>query len=210
MIRPAKNSLVLVRKDDPAKPDEFFFALVDEVMSPREKGYWVINQEGDRRLALPEQVIPIINTDGSFKNPRKAVEKLYPEIISMLVRTFYVQKATDTLFRLIKEGSLVIVLPGGKITEAQWGIVLGKKINSCEVSIGRSFVRRPRKILITPEQLIPVINTNLETKNPLKALRKKWGEILMYLILRFYTQRGSQATRKLLAALSSIDKNMIP
>lgn len=210
MVKPTENSLVLVRKDKPAKPDEFFFALIDEVMSPREKGYWVIDQEGERRLALPEQIIPIIHTDGSFKNPRKAVDKLYPEIISMLVRTFYVEKSTSTLFRLIKKGSLVIVLPGGKVEEPQWGIVLEKKINSFEVSIGRSFVRRPQKILVSPEQLIPVINTSLETKNPLKALRKRWADILMYLILRFYTQRGSQATRKLLAALSSIDENIIP
>ncbi len=208
MTKARKNSLVLVRERH--DPDAFFYGLIDEVMSPEEKGYWVIDQSGERRLVLPDQITPIIDTDGSFKKPLKAVNKLYPEIISRLIRTFTVQKEVSVLSRLIKQGSLVIVLPGEKVKEAQWGIVLGKMINSFEVNIGRSFMGRPKKMLVPPGQLIPVINADLETKNPIKALRKKWAEILMYLILRFYTQKGSQATRRLLAALSNIDKDMMP
>ncbi len=203
-----KDSLVLVRSRK--NPENFFYALIEKVLQPEAKGCWAIDHKGERHLALPDQVIPIVATDGSFKDPDRAVKKLYPEIISMLVRTFSVQKEADTLFQLIRGGSLVVVLPDDNITEPQWGIVLGKIVHSFEINISRSFMRTPQKILVPPEKLIPVINTDLETKNPLKALRKNWGRILMYLILRFYTQKGSQATRRLLAALSSLDEDMLP
>jgi hypothetical protein len=166
-----------------------------------------------KTLVFPGQLIPVIHTDGSFRKPESAVQKLIGQILIGVILKLSVKKEAEALLRLIKKDTLVIVLPeGGTPPEICWGVVVKKMPSgNYDVAIGTRLAGlKTERIFAKPGQLLPVVSTDGSTKSPQRALRKNWSEILMHILLRFYTKEGNEALLRLVAAMSRIESIFSP
>lgn len=164
-------------------------------------------------IVFPDQIIPIIHTNGFVKDPNRAVKRLGEQIIIGVILKLFVQKETEELVDLIRKGTLVIVLsPENK--PPCWGIV-SQKMPSGKYDVitkpGFGFGKLGRvgrkKVFAEPGQLIPVIQTDGSTLNPRTVLRRNVAKILMLIIVKLSATEGMKSVKRLFSALSQVEGN---
>ncbi len=198
-IREGTLVVVLPHKSTVPKP---CWGLVEERFS--ESGFLRVGtgkKQEEFIMAPPGRLIFVLQTDGSVKTPEAALKKHRYDILIWLICKLRERKEEEKLPEEIKPNTLVIVLSkGGKPPKSCWGLVARKMQNSYDVKVG---IRK--KILVPPDQLIPVIETNGSAMGPMRALRQNIDSILIHIIFQLYIQRMESGLHQLLSAMASMD-----
>jgi len=154
----------------------------------------------------PEQLVPVVATDGDEKEPLAALKK---NVDLMIIRLFCLlapRKENVPAFPDIRVNTLVAVpKPGGLAGEKSLGIV-DKVTPHGKLDV---IVCQPRallpipariKIIVPPDQAIVILELEKPAKFPRKALLTNLPQILMELYLRLFTEKGQEALARLILA----------
>lgn len=152
-------------------------------------------------IVPPGRLIFVLQTDGSVKTPEAALKEHRYDILIWVICKLREQKEEEELPEDVKPNTLVIVLAKGeKPPRSCWGLVVKKLQTSYDVRIGRI-----KKILVPPDQLIPVIETSGSIVGPMGALRQNIDNILMHIIFQLYIQRMEHGLHQLFSAMANMN-----
>ncbi len=220
VMEPEVNSLVIVlpRGKPPHPPVACWGIIIEKT----ESLFKVRLGSGpyDETYVFPEQIIPFLQTDGSFKNPQRVFIENEEKIMLELLLNFLVQQGAIREKKIaptnlpepsslipIQENTLVIVLPKNtNPAEACWGLVYKRMIGgNYEVQIGRFRLLGFSRIIVQPDQLIPIYLTDGSFKSPRHAVRTLRAQLLLHLLLMFYSAEGSNFLRQIARPLFKSD-----
>jgi len=221
MIKPEINTLVIVLpKGNPPNPSSVCWGLILEKIGGTIYKIRTGKDLHDILYVQPNQIIPFLQTDGSFDDPLKVFATHEDQVVLHLMLNFLVQqgviKRADSEEASLPEpisavpiepGTLSIVLPkNNSPPNPCWGIVFRRLIGgNYEIQIGRFRHLRFSKIIVQPEQLIPVYLTDGSFRNPRQAVRKLRPHLFLNMFLLFYSAQGSDFLRQIALPLSNSD-----
>jgi len=211
-MKPQKDTLVIIQPLG-KKPENPCWGIIEyEMVTPNSREFRVRISPKENITVFAGQVVPIMHTDGSVKDPHKFVRKNADKLLIDILRKIFVKRETEALLSLIQNNTLVIVLPGEQKSEkACFGVVIRKMPSQqyeVVIRIGYGGLRR-RAIFVEPSRLIPVIQTDGSTLNPVKAVRRNWHKIIIHIILRLHTTNGAISLQRLLSSISTIEKDLL-
>lgn len=213
------NSLVIVLpQGKPLTPPVACWGVLEEETSDNLLKVRLGSERFDVIYAHPEQVIPFLQTDGLFKDPQRVFTEHEEDIILHLLLSFLSKQGViranergpadlpePSSLIPIQENTLAIVLPQNstKPTEPCWGLVLKRIVGGkYDVQVGRFRYLGISRIIVEPQQLVPVYLTDGSFKNPKHAVRQLRAQLFLHLVLMFYSSEGSEFLRKISRPLS--------
>ena len=221
MIKPEANTLVIILpKGKPAKPSAACWGIVLEEISDNFYKVRVGKDPHNIIYVGLDQIIPFLQTDGSFADPQSVFLKnegpiMLHLMLNFLVQQGIIQKIDSRTANLpepvsvvpVEPGTLSIILPkDNHPSEACWGIVCRHMLGgNYEVQVGRFRHLRVSRIIVRPEQLVPVYLTNGSFKNPRQAIRHLREQLLLNMLLIFYSSQGSDFLRQIAIPLCKSD-----
>lgn len=216
-IEVKKNTLVIIMpRGKPPNPPHACWAMVIQRFDSGNCQVLIGPEPHNEIFAFPDQIIPVLQTDGSFKNPQRIFPEHEPEIVLHLLMAFLTQQGVVPATGVgpaalpepvsvipIQENTLVIVLEkASNPPETCWGLVLGQLIGgNYEVQIGRFRLLKSSRIVVQPGQLIPVYLTDGTFKSPRHAVRTLRAQLFLHLFLMFQSGAAADFLRQLGSAL---------
>lgn len=214
------NTLVIVMpRGKPPNPPVACWGIVTEKTDSGLLRVRLSRGEYDETYVPPEHVIPFVHTDGTFKDPQRIFagneEKITLHmILSLLIQQGVISESGTEPVSLpepstvipIQENTLAIIMPGHsqEVPEPCWALVLKRLLGgNYEVQIGRFRYLKMSKIIIRPEQIIPVYLTDGSFKSPRHAVRQLRAQLFLHLLLMFYSREGTEFLRQLAQPLSN-------
>lgn len=218
MIKPEANTLVIVLpKGKPSDPPAACWGLILEKIDETLYKIRIGKDPYDITYVGLDQIIPFLQTDGSFENPQRIFAQNEEHIMLHLMLNFLTQQGiiqkTDsekadlpepTSIVPIEPGTLSIVMPrNNHPSEPCWGIVCRHMMGvNYEVQVGHFRHLNLSRIIVQPEQLIPVYLTDGSFKNPQQAVRQLRAQLFLNILLVFYSAQGSDFLRQIALPLS--------
>ncbi|MBU4205092.1 hypothetical protein KKE19_02955 [Patescibacteria group bacterium] len=222
LITPEVNTLIMVlpRGKPPNPPAACWGLVLEKSESGMTYKVRIGKDPYDITYVMPDQIIPFLHTDGSFNDPQRVFSKNEEKIVLHLMLNFLRQQGVVSDARTapaelpepisvvpIQENTLVIILPKEKNPpEACWGLVCQRLTGgNYEVQIGRFRYLSISRIVVQPDQLIPVYLTDGSFKSPRHAVRSLRSQLFLHLLLVFYSAEGSNFLRQISQPLSKSD-----
>lgn|GEM_PF-5042249 len=178
-----------------------------EVVYP--SGHFLVHTEKSltpRGIELPEKLIiepayliPVVNTDKSFKSARIAATRSAEKMLLRLFSEIFPKKKAFTNLAELTEGTLVIVTNDDDHQEDPcWGVV--KKImpdGVLDVTLGRKFAGLFRdRAFIKPKNLIPILKTTGRILSVKRVVAKNLNKILMIALIHWLQKEGQDSQPK--------------
>ncbi len=221
------NTLVgVLPRGDPPSPPALCWGLVVERTSEGLFKVRIGRKKDDTINVAPDQLIPCLRTDGSFKNPQRIFVENESEITLELWLNLLTKKGAIRPDRRaptnppesgwqvpIQKDVLVIILPGRSTNPSEpcWGLIYKKLGGIYDVQIGHFRYFGFSKIMVRPEQIAPVFPTNGSYGNPKQAIHRLRPQLLMHYILNYIScmQRGLEPLDLLKKASQTMFSNDI-
>lgn len=222
LLTPEVHTLVIVLpRGTPPNPPVMCWGIVVEKTAGGLFKIRVGSNEYDETYAVPEQVIPFLHTDGSFKDPQRVFAENEERITLELLLNFLSQQGAIPTNKSgpaslpepgslipIQENTLVIVLPkdGANPPAPCWGLVCQRLTGgNYEVQTGRFRRLRLSRTIVQPDQLVPVYLTDGSFNSPRHAVRQLRSQLFLHLLLMFYSNEGLNFLRQISGPLSKSD-----
>jgi len=216
------NSLVIVLPQGrPPSPPVACWGIVAEIFENGSFKIRVGPADNDEIYVSTKQVIPFLRTDGSFRDPQSILKDNAETIMLELLLTFLTNQGAIPENRRgptdlpepgplvpILENTLVIILPGHSAHPPRpcWGLIYRRLVGgNYEVQVGRFRYLSLSRIIVQPDQLVPVYLTDGSYKNPGHAVNQLKSQLFLHLILMFYSSEGSNILRQIGRGLSQGD-----
>lgn len=227
MISPEVNTLVIVlpqkgRNGESPEPPVMCWGLIQEIT---DGNVFLTVRLGknpnDTTHVRLDQIIPVLHTDGSFSDPQRVFVENEAEIMLQLLLRFLERQGIMPKNRNahakpsepapnvppIQENSLVIVLSNaGNPPEACWGLVKKRMLGgNYDVQIGRFRRLKMSKIIVRPDQLIPVYLTDGSFSGPRHAVRTLRAQLFLHIFMMFYSRSCVDVLSQIIGPLSQSD-----